>query len=69
MIAVICNKRRHFKEFIYWVAVKDTEKFRCVTRPDQLHGISISDYISIGDYYNNPHIDEIERLIKTRIRP
>lgn len=50
-VAVICENRRAFEDFLGWVESEDRAAFVCVTGENNIRGQRFSTVIRIGTYY------------------
>lgn len=67
MIAVICDSRREFNDFLKNIQqTKDRNKFVCVFSSEHLRGLMLTEYIVVGEFSNKK--EELEREAFTRIR-
>ena len=67
-IAVIVHQKRHFDQWVNWVADGDQNKFVFVSDPRHLEGRFFSEVMAIGPYWHHPKYDYLRDLALTRIR-
>lgn len=66
--AVLTTSLRVYKaQFLYSIDPEDHDKFKPVTRMDDLEGERFLNYVKLWDFKDNRHAREIEDLAKARL--